>query len=180
MIEKLIYNQYSFFNENYFCFKGFFTEELIFEIGNLLKLNFSPYKNKQRIFAVFIEMTQNIAKYSDEKNENNIGKGIFFFKEKNDYCYLISGNKIKKEFCEKIENIIKEVNEIDRENLKEFYQQKIRKPYVENKIGANVGFIDMRRKTDEPLMYHFDYIDDEHVFFILTVKLKKEIKDENY
>ena len=172
MIRKT-YDQYLNFDEDYFCFKGFFTQDFIYEIGNLLKFAFSNYKNRNRIFAVFIEMTQNIAKYSVEKNGNNIGKGIFLFREKNEDCYLICGNKIKKEICKKIENIIEEINNVNKEDLKSFYQEKIRRPYTENKIGASIGFIDMRRKTNELLTYHFEDIDDKYSFFILSVKLKK-------
>lgn len=172
-MNNIAYDKYLNFEDNYFCFKGFFTEDNIYEIGNLIKINFASHKNKQRIYSVFIEMTQNVSKYSEEKNKEKIGKGIFIFKEDEEYFYLISGNQIKNNISDKIENILKEINVLDLEELKKLYKNKIREPYSRNKIGANVGFIDMSRKSENPLSYQFKEIDKDYSFFSLIVKLKK-------
>ena len=35
--------------ENYFCFKGPFNQDMIHELGCLIKLYFNEYKNKKKI-----------------------------------------------------------------------------------------------------------------------------------
>ena len=180
MENNFLYKDHFNIRENYFCFKGIFNEEIVHELGCLIKFYFDSYKHKKKIFSAFIEMSQNMSKYSDERNENNMGIGVFFFKEENNYIYLSTGNIVKKNIKYKIENILKEINFMNKEELTHHYQNTLRKPYLETSTGANLGFIDMRRKTEMPLEFDFNDLTEDYSFFTLTVKFKKEIlKKEN-
>ena len=66
------------------------------------------------------------------------------------------------------------VNSMNKDQLKEYYQQQLRKDRPENSKGAGVGLIDIARKTDYPLNYNFIPIDEKYSFYTMTILFKKE------
>jgi len=159
-------------------FKGAFSQEILVEIGDLLKKKFEVSKQIKKIFAVFVELSQNIMHYSAEVetialDNKKLGVGIIIFTEDQKYFYITSGNLIKKNVGDRIKPKIDKVNTMNDEELKNYYSEQRRLPQEEGSKGAGLGFIDIARKSSGKIEYNIKELNDEHSFLILSVKFNK-------
>ena len=88
--------------------------------------------------------------------------GISFFFQ------VTTGNIIETGHVEEISSFLGKLNNMDCDSLDDLYKKQMREGIVSPKGGAGLGFIDIRRKTGNPLDYSFVKIDDETTFFIFT------------
>jgi hypothetical protein len=165
-------------NKLLFNFKGAFSEDIVIELGSIIRFSIGSEKNVKKVFSVFIELVQNIIKYSlEQENYFNdyVGVGIIELKEKDDFYILNSGNLISIDNIEKIKFFCDKINDMNRDQLKKFYQEKIRKPLEKESKGAGLGLIEIARKSEafQPLRYYFSSVDDCSCFFTLSVFVKK-------
>lgn len=66
-------------------FKGAISQEVVTEFGSMIRSSLSAETNTKKIFAVFIELAQNIVRYSAEQEsgpDENSGVGIILLREK--------------------------------------------------------------------------------------------------
>ena len=73
--------------------------------------------------------------------------------------------------------ILEKINSLDRDGLKQLYKQQIKEGRLSTKGGAGLGFIDIAKKTGNPLHYSFISIDDEFSFFIISSKISRTQDD---
>ncbi len=177
MSESSLYQQYEQIKGSkvLVSIKGVLSQDIITEFGTMIKSSLSAETNTRKIFAVFIEMAQNILHYSNERNKaTDEGVGIMTLKEVEDTFYLSSGNIILKPNAEKIKSKCEIVNSSNKEELKAMHQDQIRKGRPEGSKGAGLGLIDIARKVDGPINCIIDSIDSNNSFITLTVTFKKE------
>lgn len=160
-------------------FKGAVSQEILVEIGSIIRNQYHIHKQIKKIFAVFVELAQNIMHYSKEteysaREEREVGVGIMIFSENDDYFYITSGNLLDKEKGEKVVNKIEKVNQFSESELKEYYKQQIRKPQEDDSKGAGLGFIDIARKANQKIEYDLAETPDGDSFLVINVKFKKE------
>lgn len=158
-------------------FKGALSQEILSEMGNLIKSRLSMNKKIKKIFSVFIELSQNIMHYSSEKEkvgDKEIGVGILLFLESDNTYNIISGNLMSNDKVEKLRNHIDKLKSMNQEDLKEIYNEQIRKIRTSESKGAGLGFIDICRKSEGNINYEFFQIDDNNTFFSFLAKISKE------
>ena len=157
-------------------FKGGVSQDLLNEFGAMIKSSLSAESNTRKIFAVFVELAQNIRYYSAEKESPDTGIGIIVLWQKDDFYYLSSGNLISNQSVEKIREKCNRVNSMNADELKAFYQELIRKerPTSEGSKGAGLGIVDIARRTDGPIECVINAVDDTNSFLTLTALFKKE------
>ncbi|MDW7695585.1 SiaB family protein kinase [Flammeovirgaceae bacterium SG7u.111] len=160
------------------AFQGAFSKDILSLIAiNLKKIPNSDFVSK-KIFALVVEMAQNVHHYSakrvySKELQRDIGIGILTISE-NDDCYIISsGNYIYQKDGIEIDDRFAKINHLSSDELKELYKKQRKQPQRKDKPGANLGFIDMRRKSGHPLDYMIKKIDENESFFILSVKINK-------
>jgi UDP-3-O-[3-hydroxymyristoyl] glucosamine N-acyltransferase len=89
-------------------FKGAFSQELLVQIGELVKLQQGNNSKVQKMFSVFVEMAQNILYYSAEKEIRSDGKevgvGMIIIRENEKSFVITSGNAIEKKKLQRLEN----------------------------------------------------------------------------
>ncbi|HHB93267.1 MAG TPA: hypothetical protein ENK59_08670 [Thioploca sp.] len=156
-------------------FYGSFSQELLVEIGdtlkNRMKIEALNSAKMTRVFAMFIEQVQNIIHYSAEKisnedlNSGSLSNGIVVVGYKNDYYYVVCGNKIKKKDIEKLTDKLTVLHNMDKAELKSFYKEQRKKEPVTK--GAGLGFIELARKSAKPIDFDFQSIDEQFSFFSL-------------
>jgi len=66
---------------------------------------------------------------------------------------------------------LKIINTMDKEGLKEYYQNSLESSVVSSKGTAGLGMIDIARKSGNKLDFEFLNIDNERSFFCLNVKI---------
>ena len=125
---------------------------------------------KKRVYHVMVECLQNIGKHSDniESGEPEApGSGIFMVSKSNEGYIVITGNPIANNKIEQISEMLNKVNNMDAEQIKAYYKEKILASRISDRGGAGLGFIDIVKKTGNKIDFHFERINDVTSFFIV-------------
>jgi hypothetical protein len=86
MLEFDLFNYYNQVKDHniLISFKGALSQEILVEMGDFIKNKISIDKKIKKIFAVFIELAQNIMHYSEEREivkGKSYGIGVITFTE---------------------------------------------------------------------------------------------------
>lgn len=166
-------------------FHGMLSQDVLSLIGQRLKNIPNSQVLSKRLFALAVEMTQNILHYSaqkmqSEKDGREVGVGVIAISETDEFHVISSGNYVHDIDAEAIVERVNYINSLSAKELKDYYREQRKAPQRANKPGANLGFIDMRRKSGNQLDVIIHETNDEHSFFILSVKIRKTVKMENF
>lgn len=162
-------------------FKGDITADLLTSILQIMEnkldtINEEP-KVKKRVYHVLVECLQNLYHHMDEIPSNINGKdrtAIFLIGKTNDGYSIITGNYIFNENVTPLKKRIDDINELTREQLKEYYKKVLTNGEISAKGGGGLGIIDIARKSGEKLDYEFLPIKDNVSFFILKIKITNQ------
>ena len=177
--EKLtLFNYFNDMNnqEIILTFKGTISQEILADVGISLRSKIDSYNVSKKTFAIFVELAQNIYHHSAEKEFSTskgrtAGVGVILIQDHTDFLVLSSGNLIENY---KIEGLIERcdyINTLSEDELKDYYMKQRKRPT--GGIGANIGLIDMARRSGHPLEYQIVEIDEEYSFFALSIKVSK-------
>jgi len=160
-------------------FQGMFSQDILTLIGLSLRRRPNSEILSRRLFALVIEMSQNIYHYStrkvySDKDKRYIGTGIIGLGEDDDYNLLVSGNYMDTSKTQALLDRSTYINTLDDVGLKKYYQEQRKKPRTDGMPGANLGLIDMRRKSGNLIGVHVMKIDEKDSFFVLTLKIRKD------
>ncbi len=117
-----------------------------------------------------------IIHYSAEKtpatpSENFVSSGIIVVGCENQHYYVLCGNIIYSDEVEKIRERLIKLQQMSKEELKNYYKEQRRKDTHEGSKGAGLGFIELARKAAKPLEFNFQKIDEQHSFFSLKAEI---------
>ena len=177
--EKLtLFNYFNDMNkqEIILSFKGTISQEVLADVGVSLRSKLGSYQVSKKTFAVFVELAQNIYHHSAQKEYSptkgrTAGVGVILIQNYPQYIVLSSGNLIENEKAEGITQRCEYINQLSDDELKDYYVKQRRKPT--GGIGANIGLIDMARRSAHPLGYQLVEIDDQNSFFALSIRIDK-------
>lgn len=151
-------------------YKGSFKQFPTLDIINIVKANLGKDYKKSTVRLIgylLVEIIQNIERYSEHS-----------FEFIDDVCITKSGNQfvvttrnvIRNEDKKIIEEKISSLNDEGKEELKEIYRNKLETNIIVEGHGAGLGFIEMVRKSKNPLIYSFQKLNEEFSFFQLTLQ----------
>ena len=118
-----------------------------------------------------VEMLQNITRHSADYDEEGSGNGIFAIGERKNYYYVITGNVVRSNEVNNLENSIEELNKMDKIELDDLHKKQIQTGELSLKGGAGIGLIDIIRKTGEKYAYQFIRLDETFHFFVLKATI---------
>lgn len=151
-------------------FSGLFDQPTLVNLLSITDNQMSSIgNNKRKIFSLMIEMLQNITKhgYSNDAEQGN--PGTFFINTDKNQFILNSGNLILKSDVEKLKRRIEHVNSLDNQQLNNLYNEGLLNFHIDDNSSSGLGLIDLRIKSNNPLVFHFHSIDHVSSFFILEV-----------
>lgn len=163
-------------------YEGDFTQETTKSILSMAERNLDSSGEdssiKRKVFNVMVEALQNIVKHSSEKGMKAgslvSSNAIFMIsKEPNRYS-ILTGNPIEKSNVAKLTKNLEDLNNLDKEGLKELYKSIIKNTQISNKGGAGLGFVDMARKSGEKFEFVFPQMDSDYAFFCLKINVSRE------
>jgi len=160
-----------------FTFCGPISHDIVEGVGITLKGQMEENEVKRttamKVFAIFIEQVQNVINYSQERKnfDSAMGMGIIVIGEHRGKYFIVGGNKMKTSKVAKLERNLAELVAMNEDELKAFYKQKRKHNENGESKGAGLGFIEMARKSSEPLVYNFEPIDDECSFFSIEANI---------
>lgn len=175
-----IYSLRETFNRNriLLCFNGPFTATLIEEIGTALRehlqaLQASP-SSVADVFAVYIEMTQNIRRYTLEQHlqEQAATSTLIVSRGEHDNYVVSSGNIVKSDHGKALIQRVEALARMDKPALKAAFKIQLRQPREAlDQDSAGLGLIDIARKATRPLEAFLRPVDAQHAFFSLHAVL---------
>ncbi|MCH2230932.1 MAG: SiaB family protein kinase [Crocinitomicaceae bacterium] len=159
-------------------FKGEFTSDLLTSVlhiieSKMLALNIAP-KKKKRVFNVMVECFQNLYHHIEAIDQNHTLEkeqkaALIMIKHIEDKFIIRTGNFIKKDGMAELKRKLAMVNALTTDELRELYQQKLRKDDRTEKGTAGLGLIDIARKSKNKLEYEFLDVTKDLSFFCLNV-----------
>lgn len=166
------------------AFQGILSQDILTLVGQSLRNIPNNQILAKRLFGLAVEMTQNIHHYSaqkiySEKDGRDIGMGIVCIGQDENHHFITSGNYIFMKDAKVVQERSKYINSLTEEELKVYYREQRRAPQRKDKPGANLGFIEMRRKSGNPVEVEIVDLNEEMSFFILSVKISKEKNNTN-
>lgn len=158
------------------CFNGPISRSLIEEIGNALR---NYLKSEQAspasaldVFAVYIELTQNIRHYAmrSEWPAAETATVVVSFRE--GHYHISAGNLLRISDGEALLDKVQKLGAMDKAELKTLYKQQLRKPREEGVAsGAGLGLIDIARKASAPMVPALKDLENGTGFFSLSVQI---------
>lgn len=119
---------------------------------------------RRKAFLIAVECLQNISAHGEK--DSNTANSIFVIGQKGGDFFISSGNVIKAEKVESLQRKIDQINNLDKEGLKQLHMQAIKeslnKPESSN---AGLGLISIARKSGRKIDYQFAELDGGNTFF---------------
>jgi len=147
-----------------------FSDQGAFDMLDILE-NLKLNKNqksivKKRIYAVLVEMLQNISQHGTEMDGKT---GILMMGSDGKQNKIITGNMIKKEEEGFLTSKIDHLNSLDKVGLEKLFVEKLTNEDLSNTLKNGMGLIDMRIKSGNQLIYDMVPLDGDFSFFSLQV-----------
>lgn len=136
----------------------------------ILSYNY-PKSIVKKVFFIAVELLQNLFIHGAEDHTRT--KHNFIIIAKNDSeIIILTANLIENIHVSKIKNIFDTINGFKTyEELKKYYMERLENNDLSDKGGAGLGFITIGLKSQPPLEYKFEKINDTFSYFQLSVKL---------
>ncbi|WP_136065465.1 biofilm regulation protein kinase SiaB [Modicisalibacter radicis] len=157
------------------CFNGPISRSLIEEIGNALRNYMANQETAPSaamdVFAIYIEMTQNIRHYAGQQgyDETQATATIAVARDADERYLISAGNLVEWADGRHLVESIEALAGLDKAELKRAYKQQLRQPRdAEASSGAGLGILDMARKSSRPLQTSLERLPDGRGFFSLT------------
>jgi hypothetical protein len=156
------------------CFNGPFSHSIIEEIGVAVRNHLSADNLGKdavlNVFAVYIELAQNVKNYSAAQDLSyDDGKSCIIIIAKRDGRYVVtSGNNVLKSDVPGLTQAIDRINSLDPAGLKKLYKEQMRRDKPAEAVGAGLGLLEVARRSPDKLSYTFSEVDDKFSFFSLS------------
>jgi hypothetical protein len=157
------------------CFNGPISRSLIEEIGNALRNYLTADQahpsSALDVFAIYIEMTQNIRHYARMKNwaDQEAGATVVVSRDDAGHYVVSAGNLVDQADGERLVARVESLAGLDKAQLKAAYKEQLRRPREDAAAasGAGLGLIDMARKTSTPMQATLRNLTDGRAFLSL-------------
>lgn len=156
-------------------FNSYFNQDSLMNLLSIIeKQMLENVQQKKRIYNTMVEMFQNIIQHGAEYRETPEGKaGLFYISETKEDYLLNTGNYVLNENIPRLSEKLNYVNNMDYEELDDFYDKRLLDFEIDTSKEAGLGIIDIRLKTDAKLEFNFLTIDDKYSFYTLRAKISK-------
>ena len=155
-------------------FEGQITHQVMKALTGLVEEQLDDVEDDRtlrRVYHVMVESLQNINRHAETFEESGHpypGMGLVLVAKNSKRFQVTTGNIIENDHVEEISMFLGKLNSLDSDSLDDLYKKQMREGILSPKGGAGLGFIDIKRKTGNPLDYSFVKIDEKTSFFIFT------------
>ncbi|MBA4239315.1 MAG: hypothetical protein C0448_01215 [Sphingobacteriaceae bacterium] len=171
-----IYDLYKimFDNKIILIYQGVFDQEMIKSVISMTEKKLiqdnTDENLRKKLFNIMVEGLQNICKHQldIDSTENN---PFLIISSDVDSFDVVTGNLIANDKIGIVKEKIDYVNSLNKDELKEYYKKARLNSVISSVGGAGLGFIDMVRKSGNPLEYKFYDLGTDFSFFIQKTKV---------
>jgi len=153
-------------------YQGEFSQENVISILKMTEQNFDAAQDGiplKKIFAISVEMLQNIFKHADYREETVDKSGVFIVAQDKNNFIISTGNLVLNDKLEKVKQSIDDINKMSDDELDATYSRVLMQETLPTKKSTGLGFIDLRLKSGNPLSYLVDAVDGRFSFFSLQI-----------
>ena len=173
-----------------FAYQGVINQSIMVLVAKHLRTIPETEYNTKRLFAVTVEVCQNIYHHSliklphinEDGEEVQEGYGFIALAETESAYHIFGGNYIDNSGVKHIHERVNLINSLEKDELRTFYREQRRQPPRKNSPGAYLGLIDMKRKSENNLDISFvpDKNDEKRSFYSISLKILKNIKLKDF
>ena len=155
-------------------FEGQITHQVMKALTGLVEEQLDEIEDDKvlrRVYHVMVESLQNINRHAEAyeyKGHPYPGMGLVLVAKNSERFQVTTGNIVELAHAKEISMFLGKLNNMDSDALDDLYKKQMREGIMSPQGGAGLGFVDIRRKTGNPLDYSFVTIDKETTFFIFT------------
>lgn len=160
-------------------FEGQITHQVMKALTSLVEEQLDELENDKvlrRVYHVMVESLRNINRHAEAyeyRGHPYPGMGLVLVAKNRERFQVTTGNIIENSHVEDLSMFLGKLNNLDSDALDDLYKKQMREGILSPEGGAGLGFIDIKRKTGNPLDYSFVKIDDETSFFIFTSTISR-------
>jgi len=181
---KLIDDQYSqlLAREIILAYDGDVTHQVMKAFTSMVEEKLEKEQEKEsvrrKLYHIMVECLQNInrhaeAFYPDDDEDHYPGRGALLVSKSKNHYRVITANIIRTYQVEELRNFLERINHMSVDELNELYKDQLMEGSLSSKGGAGLGFIDIRRKTTNEMVFNFTEKDENISFFLLNVKISR-------
>ena len=134
---------------------------------------------RKKVYNVLVESLQNLyhhvekvpEDFEDQKSEKF---GILLVEKVASGYKIITGNFVRADNVEKLEEKIRKINRATHEEIKELYKFILNHQRISEKGGGGLGLVDIARKTGNKLEYTFKPYNEKYSFFYLDILVNQD------
>ncbi|MBF0180254.1 MAG: hypothetical protein HQM03_09545 [Magnetococcales bacterium] len=168
-------------------YRGPFTEAMVAELGGTIRgqiemklalIGQGKSATISRMFSVFIELSQNVVRYSHETTPNDgygdadapdlLRHGVVVIGYQNDMNFVHCGNEIDAAAADSLANRLREIQGMNRDEVNAAYRKKRREKPEPGSLGAGLGLLEMARLGSR-LEFDIEAMNTEKAFFTIKV-----------
>jgi hypothetical protein len=124
------------------------------------------FLGRKRLFMFVLESLQNISRHSNKGDHAHMSL-VAYSKTAEGYT-VTTGNVMDKDHVPDLRKRLKQINNLDPEDVRKVYRQMLDASEISKKGGAGLGLIEMAKKTGNKLDFDFIKIDDRHYYYVLS------------
>lgn len=159
-------------------FMGIMTQKIMVEYGKVINEREGLSENSRIVlFGIFVELTQNILRYSAEHStamEGNNGVGVVMIAEDDAHFYVASGNYVSPARAAELDSLMNHLCSLDQAGLKSFHKERRRGEPPPGSLGAGLGLIEVTRRASSPPLHTLQTTRSGEIFFAISVPVKKD------
>lgn len=143
---------------------------------NAPKLEREKNDVRKKVFAAFVELTQNVVHHSAHASggAQKPGTGVVVIIEKKHAYEIISGNVAENCRAQNVVRHCQQLSMASADELKALYREQRKRPIPLGAKGSGLGLIDIVRKTGNSIISTVEKIDDKVSFLELSVTINKD------
>ncbi|OQX27961.1 MAG: hypothetical protein BWK80_02645 [Desulfobacteraceae bacterium IS3] len=175
MSEYNLFEQYRRMEEQhiFLAFYGTFSEKTVTGMSETIKEKLSRRKEEkklvQRVFSIFVELAQNISRYSAADRT-----GIIVVAKARDCYFVRAGNFAENKDIPAITDKINHINALDENELRDLYIRQLKSPRPPGKTGGSVGLIGIVRESGNPICLTVTPGDGDLSFIAFSVTISRK------
>jgi len=131
---------------------------------------------RKRVFHILVECLQNLFHHTEPMVVPGYPaptrEAVVRLRCDESAFYVETGNYVKLSDKEKLVGHLSRINSLDKDQVRAFYKNIMAENGFTAKGGAGLGFIDIARKSEEPLQYDFVPVDENVFFFEFSASIK--------
>ncbi len=138
-----------------------------------------PFRKK--VISTLVEMLQNIIHHGyvrkDQKGKGALG--MFYITYKDQVFGLNTINYVSNDNARELRTYLDYINNLDKEELEQVYNKQLLNFSEEETNLGGLGFLEMRLKSNSPLLYEIKQINEFISYFALKVNFDLNKKNDH-